>query len=120
MIGARCDGVSRTAFLPGAWRTIMLKSTADWSEGPSLSLTAPPGRLDPISSLSTEAAAGNIVRVEGGLKLERMLFELDRHHIAFAKRAPKRAREEWKKAAVGTPRPAARRPSRTSAASVGE
>ena len=41
----------------------MLKSIADWAEGPSLSLTAPPRRLDPISSLSTEAAAGNIVRV---------------------------------------------------------
>jgi hypothetical protein len=48
--------------------------------------------LDPISSLSTEAAAGNIVRVEGGLKLERILStrstRLRKHHVYIASTGP--------------------------------
>ena len=47
--GFQSRGVSR-----GSWRV----------EAPSLSLTTSLRRLDPISSLSTETAARNIVRVE--------------------------------------------------------
>jgi hypothetical protein len=67
--GFQSRGVSR-----GSWRV----------EAPSLSLTTSLRRLDPISSLSTETAARNIVRVEARPQIGEDARATKRHRRPFS------------------------------------